>query len=66
MAIDQDKLHEFLVKAIVDFGATFNAALIRIGDKLGLFQGPRGRAGRKHPRNLRNAPQPMNAIFASG
>jgi 2-polyprenyl-3-methyl-5-hydroxy-6-metoxy-1,4-benzoquinol methylase len=39
MAIDQDKLHEFLVKAIVDFGATFNAALIRIGDKLGLYKG---------------------------
>jgi 2-polyprenyl-3-methyl-5-hydroxy-6-metoxy-1,4-benzoquinol methylase len=38
MAIDQDKLHEFLVKAVVDFGATFNAALIRIGDKLGLYK----------------------------
>jgi 2-polyprenyl-3-methyl-5-hydroxy-6-metoxy-1,4-benzoquinol methylase len=38
MAIDQDKLHEFLVKAIVDFGATFTAALIRIGDKLGLYK----------------------------
>src|ERR1700722_7451533 len=38
MAIDQDKLHEFLVKAIVDFGATFNAALIRIGDNLGLYK----------------------------
>src|ERR1700737_1474162 len=36
MAIDQDKLHEFLVKAGVDFGAPFNAALIRSGDKLGL------------------------------
>ena len=39
MAINQDKLHEFLGKAIVDFGATFNAALIRIGDKLGLYKG---------------------------
>jgi 2-polyprenyl-3-methyl-5-hydroxy-6-metoxy-1,4-benzoquinol methylase len=38
MAIDQDKLHEFLAKAVVDFGATFNAALIRIGDKLGLYK----------------------------
>jgi 2-polyprenyl-3-methyl-5-hydroxy-6-metoxy-1,4-benzoquinol methylase len=38
MAINQDKLHEFLVKAVVDFGATFNAALIRIGDKLGLYK----------------------------
>jgi hypothetical protein len=39
MAIDPDKLHEFLGKALVDFGATFNAALIRIGDKLGLYKG---------------------------
>ena len=38
MTINQDKLHEFLGKAIVDFGATFNAALIRIGDKLGLYK----------------------------
>lgn len=39
MAINQERLHEFLGKAIVDFGATFNAALIRIGDKLGLYKG---------------------------
>src|SRR5271170_5351572 len=39
MAIDMDKLHEFLGRAIVDFGATFNAALILIGDKLGLYKG---------------------------
>jgi 2-polyprenyl-3-methyl-5-hydroxy-6-metoxy-1,4-benzoquinol methylase len=38
MAINQERLHEFLGKAIVDFGATFNAALIRIGDKLGLYK----------------------------
>lgn len=39
MAIDNDKLHEFLGKAIVDFGATFHAALVRVGDKLGLYKG---------------------------
>jgi 2-polyprenyl-3-methyl-5-hydroxy-6-metoxy-1,4-benzoquinol methylase len=38
MTIDPDKLHEFLGKAVVDFGATFHAALIRIGDKLGLYK----------------------------
>jgi 2-polyprenyl-3-methyl-5-hydroxy-6-metoxy-1,4-benzoquinol methylase len=38
MTINMDKLHEFLGKAVVDFGATFNAALIRIGDKLGLYK----------------------------
>ncbi len=38
MAINQEKLNEFLGRAIVDFGATFNAALIRIGDRLGLYK----------------------------
>ncbi len=38
MAIQQDKLNELLGRAIVDFGATFSAALIRIGDKLGLYK----------------------------
>jgi 2-polyprenyl-3-methyl-5-hydroxy-6-metoxy-1,4-benzoquinol methylase len=38
MAIDQDKLHDFLIKAVTDFGAVFNAALICIGDKLGLYK----------------------------
>jgi SAM-dependent methyltransferase len=38
MAVSSDRLNEFLGKAIVDFGATFHAALIRIGDKLGLYK----------------------------
>jgi 2-polyprenyl-3-methyl-5-hydroxy-6-metoxy-1,4-benzoquinol methylase len=38
MAINPDRLNEFLGRAIVDFGATFNAALIRIGDRLGLYK----------------------------
>jgi len=38
MAIDSEKLNEFLGKAIVDFGATFHAALVRVGDKLGLYK----------------------------
>ena len=38
MALDMDKLNAFLGKAVVDFGATLNAALIRIGDRLGLYR----------------------------
>jgi 2-polyprenyl-3-methyl-5-hydroxy-6-metoxy-1,4-benzoquinol methylase len=38
MSLDMDKLHEFLGKALVDFGATFSAALIHLGDKLGLYK----------------------------
>jgi hypothetical protein len=36
VAINEQKLHELLGKGIADFGATFHAALIAIGDKLGL------------------------------
>jgi len=35
VAINENKLHELLGKGIVDFGATFHAALIGIGDKVG-------------------------------
>jgi SAM-dependent methyltransferase len=38
MSIDQEKLHELLDKAITDFGATYHAALLGIGDKLGLYK----------------------------
>src|ERR1700757_4785057 len=38
MALNPDKLNEFLGKAVVDFGATLSAALIRIGDRLGLYK----------------------------
>lgn len=39
MSINEQKLHELLVKGVTDFGATFHAALIAIGDKLGLYKG---------------------------
>ena len=38
MAINPDKLNEFLGKAVVDFGAVFHGALVHIGDKLGLYK----------------------------
>jgi len=38
MALDPEKLNEFLGRALVDFGATFHAALVGIGDKLGLYK----------------------------
>jgi len=37
-AIDEAKLNEFVGKAVVDAGAGFNALLVDIGDKLGLYQ----------------------------
>ena len=38
MAVDEQKLHELLVKAVTDFGATWHAPLVVIGDKLGLYK----------------------------
>jgi 2-polyprenyl-3-methyl-5-hydroxy-6-metoxy-1,4-benzoquinol methylase len=38
MALDPQKLDELLGKGLVDFGATFHAALVQIGDKLGLYK----------------------------
>jgi 2-polyprenyl-3-methyl-5-hydroxy-6-metoxy-1,4-benzoquinol methylase len=38
MAVDQGKLHEFLGRAVGDIGAAMSAALVLIGDKLGLYK----------------------------
>ena len=38
MTVNPDRLNELLGKAVNDFGATFHAALVRIGDKLGLYK----------------------------
>jgi SAM-dependent methyltransferase len=38
MSVDQEKLNQFMQKAVGDLGATFHAALVVIGDKLGLYR----------------------------
>jgi SAM-dependent methyltransferase len=38
MSLDQDKLNQFLQKALGEIGATFHANLVVIGDKLGLYK----------------------------
>ena len=38
MAIDEEKLNVFLGKAVADLGAAVSAALITIGDELGLYK----------------------------
>ena len=54
--IDTDKLMSFVFRAVDEVGATLNAALVVMGDKLGLLPRPRraraehaGAAGRAHP-----------------
>jgi len=38
MSVDQRKLEEFMAKMVGDLGAAMGAALVLIGDKLGLYQ----------------------------
>jgi SAM-dependent methyltransferase len=41
-AIDSAKLHDFVMKAVGEMGAAMNAALIIVGDKLGLYKAMAG------------------------
>lgn len=38
MAVDREKLNQFLERGVMDFGAVFHAAAVVIGDKLGLYK----------------------------
>lgn len=49
--VDPDKLHEFVFRAVSEVGATLNAALVVMGDKLGLYQALAG-AGPVTPMEL--------------
>jgi SAM-dependent methyltransferase len=40
--IDQEKLHAFVMKAVGEMGAAMNAALILVGDKVGLYKAMAG------------------------
>jgi 2-polyprenyl-3-methyl-5-hydroxy-6-metoxy-1,4-benzoquinol methylase len=39
MAIDETKLNEFMGKVVTDVGAAMSAALVVVGDRLGLYKG---------------------------
>ena len=38
MELNQQKLNEFLGRAVVDIGATLHAGLVVLGEKLGLYK----------------------------
>ena len=42
MSIDEKKLNDFLGKVVGDVGAAMSAALVVIGDKLGLYKAMAG------------------------
>lgn len=49
--LDMDKLHEFVFRAVEEAGATLNAALVVMGDRLGLYRALAG-AGPLTPTEL--------------
>jgi 2-polyprenyl-3-methyl-5-hydroxy-6-metoxy-1,4-benzoquinol methylase len=51
MAVNQDKLNEFMGKAVTDIGAGVSAALVVLGDRLGLYKAMAG-AGPLSPADL--------------
>ncbi len=51
MTVNPDKLNEFMGKAVADMGAAISAALVLIGDKLGLYKAMAG-AGPLTPSEL--------------
>ena len=44
-AVDIDKLHEFVFRAVEEVGATLNTALVVMGDRLGLYRALAGAGG---------------------
>lgn len=70
---DESKLHEFMMKAVGDMGAAMHAALIIVGDNLGLYKamagaGPMtpGELAEKTKTNERYVREWLNANAASG
>ena len=51
MQIDQDKLNQFLGQMVGELGAAMNAALVLVGEKLGLYKAMAG-AGPMTPADL--------------
>ena len=51
VAVDTDKLMEFVFKAVGEVGATLNTALVTMGDRLGLYRAMAG-AGPLTPAEL--------------
>ena len=64
-ALDPDKLNAFVFRAVEEVGATLNAALVVMGDKLGLYRALAG-AGPLDPAELAARPAPRSATSASG
>jgi hypothetical protein len=65
VAIDGAKLEAFVFRAVDEVGATLNAALVVMGDKLGLYRALAARA-RSRRTSSRAAPARASATCVSG
>ena len=57
---------QFVFRAVDEVGATLNAALVVMGDKLGLYRALAGAGGAATGGARRSAPAPPSATSASG
>ncbi len=66
VALDPEKLEQFVFRAVEEVGATLNTALVVMGDKLGLYRALAG-AGRPDARRAgASARTQPSATCASG
>ena len=66
VAVDADKLNAFVFRAVDEVGATLNAALVVMGDKLGLYRALAERRGADARPSSRGAPGQPSATSANG
>jgi SAM-dependent methyltransferase len=52
MVVDEAKLHEFIGKTVVEWGAAYGVLLTFVGDRLGLFKAMAGAGGALTPEEL--------------
>ena len=63
--VNGDKLMQFVFRAVDEVGATLNAALVVLGDKLGLYRAMAGAGPLARP-NWPTAPARPSVTSASG
>ena len=63
--VDPDQLQALVEQAVGDFGSVLNAALVVVGDRLGLYRALAER-GSSTPAELAGRPAPSSATSASG
>ena len=66
MQLSETKLNAFMERAVGDMGAAMHAALIVIGDKLGLYKAMAGAGVDDIGRSWQRKPRRLNGTCANG